>query len=101
MTKHNCDRCGHDEDAGCRAGLCDPYQEPPLQKKSPARLATEAKATNELSREFLLATLVEIVTAWDECDGPLMMSPEKGVPRFTKAIGAASAIVFGEGKRIP
>jgi hypothetical protein len=99
MTKNNCDVCGHDEDDMCRRGGCAPWSETPT--KSPARLATEAKATNELSREFLLASLVELVTAWDECDGPLMMAPEKGVPRFTKAIGVVSAIVFGEGKRIP
>ena len=54
-----------------------------------------------MSREFLLAILVELATAWEECDGPLMMKPEKRVPRFVKAIGLASAIAFAEGKRIP
>jgi len=100
MTKHNCDRCGNDEDNECRQGLCAPFWGQ-IQNASPARLATEAKATNELSREFLFAILVELATAWEECDGPLMMKPEKRVPRFTKAIGVVSAIVFGEGKRIP
>ena len=100
MTKHNCDRCGNDEDNECRQGLCAPFWEQ-IQNASPARLATEAKATNELSREFLFAILVELATAWEECDGPLMMKPEKRVPRFVKAIGLASAIAFAEGKRIP
>lgn len=103
MTKHNCDRCGSDEDARCRQDLCSPFWKPGSFEefeKSPARLETEASAPNELSREFLLATIVELADAWDKCDGALAMKPDAGVPRFVSVMGVVNTIAFNQGKRV-
>lgn len=184
MTKHNCDRCGNDEDAMCRRGGCLPlYESPtgipepevgggfefcdkdsateanlakldctgwlgweplhrfffddephlyrfrrpirqpetepsdgydqwkesgsnhddtgcPVIQKSPARLETEANASNELSREFLLATIAELADAWNKCGGSLVMKPDAGVPRFVSAMGVVNTIAFNQGKRV-
>jgi hypothetical protein len=63
---------------------------------SSTRDETKRLASNNLSREFLLGTLKEIVQAWNGCDATVAMAPDVGVPRLFKAIGVAMTIVKNE-----